>query len=86
MQHEQAKAGRAIGDDVLKTANLIALAALLLSSAAFADHYREVARVPGMAGAKTAIVDADHNHLWLAASPGESGAIGKVLRFDVAPR
>lgn len=51
-----------------------------------ADHYREVAKIPSLPGAKTAILDAQHNRLWVAASPGESGAMAKVLRFDVAPR
>jgi hypothetical protein len=51
-----------------------------------ADHYREAARITSMAGAKTAILDADRKHLWVAASPGETGALGKVLRYDVAPR
>ena len=37
-------------------------------------------------GAKTAILDPAHYRLWVAASPGESGAMGRVLRFDVAPR
>jgi DNA-binding beta-propeller fold protein YncE len=51
-----------------------------------ADHYREAARIPSMAGAKTAILDSAHNRLWVAASPGNSGAMGKVLRYDVASR
>jgi DNA-binding beta-propeller fold protein YncE len=51
-----------------------------------ADHYREAARITSLPGAKTAILDSSHNHLWVAASPGESGALGKVLRYDVAPR
>ena len=51
-----------------------------------ADHYREAARVPSLPGAKTAILDAAHNRLWVAASPGESGAMGKLLWFDVARR
>ena len=51
-----------------------------------ADHYREVAKIPSMVGAKTAILDAANRHLWVAVSPGESGAMGKALRFDVAAR
>ncbi len=51
-----------------------------------ADHYREAARVPSLAGAKTAILDSDHHRLWVAASPGESGAMGKLMWFDVAAR
>jgi hypothetical protein len=50
------------------------------------DHYREAAKITSMEGAKTAVLDAARNHLWVAASPGETGAMGKVLRFDVAPR
>ncbi|CAN5606551.1 hypothetical protein BH10PSE14_BH10PSE14_07960 [soil metagenome] len=49
-----------------------------------ADKYREVARVPTLPGAKTAIVDG--SRLWIAASPGESKAMGKLLWFDIAPR
>lgn len=51
-----------------------------------ADHYREAAKVSSLPGAKTAILDATHNRLWVAASPGESGAMGKLMWFDVAPR
>ena len=51
-----------------------------------ADHYRETARVPSLPGAKTAILDPRYNHLWVAASPGETKAMGKVLRFDIIPR
>ncbi|MDB5708915.1 MAG: hypothetical protein JWL96_985 [Sphingomonas bacterium] len=49
-----------------------------------ADSYREAARVTTLPGAKTAIVDG--NRLWIAASPGESKAMGKLLWFDIAPR
>lgn len=51
-----------------------------------ADHYREVDRVASLPGAKTAILDAAHHRLWVAASPGESGAMGRLMWFDVAPR
>jgi DNA-binding beta-propeller fold protein YncE len=51
-----------------------------------ADHYREVAKVKSLAGAKTAILDPGQNRLWVAASPGESGAMGKLMWFAVAPR
>jgi DNA-binding beta-propeller fold protein YncE len=51
-----------------------------------ADHYRETERIASLPGAKTAILDPAHNHLWVAASPGDTGSMGKVLRFDVAPR
>ena len=50
------------------------------------DRYREAARIPSLAGAKTAILDPVRHHLWVAASPGETKAMAKVLRYDVAPR
>ncbi len=51
-----------------------------------ADKYHEAARIPSMAGAKTAILDPVRHHLWVAASPGDTKAMAKVLRFDVTPR
>jgi DNA-binding beta-propeller fold protein YncE len=51
-----------------------------------ADHYREAARVRSLPGAKTSILDPAQHRLWVAASPGETGAMGKVMWFDVAPR
>ncbi len=51
-----------------------------------ANHYREAARIPSLPGAKTAILDSVHHRLWVAASPGESGAMGRLMWFDVAPR
>jgi DNA-binding beta-propeller fold protein YncE len=50
------------------------------------DHYRETARIPSLPGAKTAIIDPLHNRLWVAASPGESKAMGKILWFAIKPR
>lgn len=50
------------------------------------DQYREVAKVQSLPGAKTAIVDAAGKSLWVAASPGETKAMAKVLRFDISPR
>lgn len=50
------------------------------------DQYREVAKVQSLPGAKTAIVDAAGKRLWVAASPGETKAMAKVLRFDISPR
>jgi DNA-binding beta-propeller fold protein YncE len=50
------------------------------------DKYREIARVTSLPGAKTEILDSEGKHLWVAASPGESKAMAKVLRFDVMPR
>ncbi len=49
-----------------------------------ADKYRDAAHVITLPGAKTAIVDG--SRLWIAASPGESKAMGKLLWFDIAPR
>ena len=51
-----------------------------------ADKYHEAARVPSLAGAKTAILDPVRHRLWVAASPGETKAMAKVLRYDVTPR
>ena len=51
-----------------------------------ADHYKEVAKVPSAPGAKTAILAPALHRLYVAASPGESGAMGKVLWYDVTPR
>jgi DNA-binding beta-propeller fold protein YncE len=51
-----------------------------------ADHYRVAAKIVSAAGAKTAILDSANNHLWVAASPGETKTMGRLLRFDVAPR
>ena len=51
-----------------------------------ADHYRETARVRSLPGAKTAILDPGQHRLWVAASPGETGAMGKLMWFSVAPR
>jgi hypothetical protein len=51
-----------------------------------ADKYHAAARVLSMAGAKTAILDPGRHHFWVAASPGETKAMAKVLRYDVTPR
>ncbi len=51
-----------------------------------ADSYKEIAQVKTLPSAKTAIVDAERSRLWIAASPGESGAMGKILWFDIVPR
>lgn len=50
------------------------------------DKYREIAKIESLPGAKTAIVDREGKRLWVAASPGESKAMAKVLRFDISPR
>ncbi len=49
-----------------------------------ADHYAETGRIASAPGAKTAILTPDGKRLYVAASPGESGAMGKVMWFDVA--
>lgn len=51
-----------------------------------ADKYHEAAKIPSLPGAKTAILDPIRHHLWVAASPGESKAMAKILRYDVSPR
>lgn len=51
-----------------------------------ADHFREIAKVPSAAGAKTAVLVPSLARLYVAASPGDSGAPGKVLWYDVSPR
>ena len=50
------------------------------------DKFSEVARVTSLAGAKTEMIDPKNNRLWVAASPGETKAMAKVLRFDITPR
>lgn len=50
------------------------------------DQYKEIARVTSLPGAKTEILDSEAKRLWVAASPGESKATAKILRFDVMPR
>ena len=49
------------------------------------DKYREVAKVQSLPGAKTEIIDELGKKLWVAASPGETKARAKVLRFDISP-
>ncbi len=51
-----------------------------------ANHYREAARVKSLPGAKTAILDPVRHRLWVAASPGDTGAMGKLMWFNIAPR
>lgn len=50
------------------------------------DHYREIAQIKSLPGAKTAMLDPANHRLWVAASPGATKAMGKVLWFDVAGR
>jgi hypothetical protein len=42
--------------------------------------------VPSLPGAKTEIIDSAGRRLWVAASPGETKAMAKVLRFEIVPR
>ena len=50
------------------------------------NHYREIARIKTLPGAKTAILDSARKRFWVAASPGDSGAPGKLMWFKVASR
>jgi DNA-binding beta-propeller fold protein YncE len=50
-----------------------------------ADHYNLVAKVPSAPGAKTALLVPEMNQLFVAASPGDSKAMAKVLTFAVHP-
>jgi DNA-binding beta-propeller fold protein YncE len=50
------------------------------------NHYREIARIKTLPGAKTAILDPSRKRLWVAASPGDSGAPGKLMWFNIAAR
>lgn len=50
------------------------------------DKYREIARVKSLPGAKTEIIDSVGKRLWVAASPGESKAMAKILWFDIVPQ
>jgi DNA-binding beta-propeller fold protein YncE len=51
-----------------------------------ADHYREVEKVPSGPGAKTAILSPRADRLYVAQSPGESGAMARLIWFDIQPR
>ncbi|MDB5425535.1 MAG: hypothetical protein JWQ29_2951 [Phenylobacterium sp.] len=51
-----------------------------------ADHYAETGRINSLPGAKTAILTPDAKRLYVAASPGESGAMGRIMWYDVTPR
>jgi DNA-binding beta-propeller fold protein YncE len=50
-----------------------------------ADHYDLLAKVPSAPGAKTALLVPEMNQLFVAASPGDSKAMAKVLTFKVHP-
>lgn len=51
-----------------------------------ADHYTQLPDVPSAPGAKTAVLVPSIGVLYVAVSPGESGAVGRVLSFEVVPR
>ena len=51
-----------------------------------ADHYSEVEKVPSGPGAKTAILTPKADRLYVAQSPGETKAMGKLIWFDIKPR
>jgi hypothetical protein len=48
-----------------------------------ADHLKLIANVPTAPGAKTGILLPDKKQLILAASPGETKAIAKILVYDI---
>lgn len=50
------------------------------------DRYHEIAKVSSLPGAKTEILDSKHKRLWVAASPGATKAMAKVLRFEITPQ
>ena len=47
-----------------------------------ADDYVELPRLPTMPGAKTGILIPETGMLYVAASPGDSGAVASILRID----
>ena len=47
------------------------------------DHLKLVQKVPTAPGAKTGLLMPDQHRLFLAASPGESKALAKILVYDV---
>lgn len=51
-----------------------------------ADHYAEVQKPMSGPGAKTAILTPKADRLYVAQSPGESKAMGKLIWFDIKPR
>ncbi len=51
-----------------------------------ADHYAEVQKPASGPGAKTAILTPKGDRLYVAQSPGESKAMGKLIWFDIKPR
>lgn len=51
-----------------------------------ADHYSEIQRAPSGPGAKTAILAPGAKRLYVAQSPGDSKALGKLIWFDISPR
>lgn len=51
-----------------------------------ADHYVEAEKPASGPGAKTAILSPKADRLYVAQSPGETKAMGKLIWFDVKPR
>jgi DNA-binding beta-propeller fold protein YncE len=49
------------------------------------DHPKLIAKVPSAPGAKTGLLSPDAHKLYVAASPGDTKALAKVLVFDVQP-
>jgi DNA-binding beta-propeller fold protein YncE len=50
------------------------------------DHFTELARIPSGVAAKTGVLAAQLNRLFVAVSPGEAKSGAAVLQFAVAPR
>jgi DNA-binding beta-propeller fold protein YncE len=50
------------------------------------DHYREIAKVPSLPGAKTAVLSPSQHRLYVAASPGDTKALAKLMWFDIGAK
>ena len=51
-----------------------------------ADHYAQLPPLITAYGAKTGIIVAERGEMFIAASPGDTGAVAAVLRVKIAPR
>ncbi len=51
-----------------------------------ADHYAQLPPLITAYGAKTGIIVPERGEMFIAASPGDTGAVGAVLRVKIAPR
>ena len=51
-----------------------------------ADHYAQLSPLITTYGAKTGIIVPERGEMFIAASPGETGAVAAVLRVKIAPR